>query len=49
MKLSKVDMDNMARRITRDLLCAAGLKNGKKIAAIVKRNLVVEDKRRKNL
>ena len=49
MKLSKVDIDNMAGRITRELLCTAGLKNGKKIAAIVKRNLLAEDTRRKNL
>ncbi len=49
MKLSKVNMDNMAGRITRDLLCTAGLKNGKKIANIVKRSLLAEDKRRKNL
>ncbi len=49
MKLSKVDMDNMAGRITRDLLCCAGLRNAKKIASIVKRNLLAEDKRRKDL
>ncbi len=49
MKLSKVDLDNMAGRITRDLLCCAGLRNAKKITSIVKRSLLAEDKRRKNL
>ncbi len=49
MKLSKNDLDSMARKITRDLLCTAGLKNAKKIASIVKRNLLAEDTRRKDL
>ena len=49
MKLSKVDIDRMAKALTDKLLCTAGLKNAKKIAAQVKRNLLAEDKRRKNL
>ena len=49
MKLSKKDIENMAKAMTDKLLCAAGLKNGKKIAAQVKRNLLAEDKRRKDL
>lgn len=49
MKLSKVDIDRMAESLSDRLLCTAGLKNGKKIAAQVKRNLLAEDKRRKDL
>lgn len=49
MKLSKNNLDNMAKQISDNLLCTAGLKNAKKIAAQVKRNLLVEDKRRKDL
>jgi Holliday junction resolvase RusA-like endonuclease len=49
MKLSKVDIDNMAKALSDKLLCSVGLKNAKKIAAQVKRNLLVETKRRKNL
>lgn len=49
MKLSKVDIDNMAKALTDKLLCAAGLTNAKKIVAKVKKNLVTEYKRRKNL
>lgn len=49
MKLSKVDIDNMAKALSDKLLCSVGLRDGKKIAAQVKRNLLVEDKRRKAL
>ena len=49
MKLSKKDIENMAKALSDKLLCSAGLKNGKKIAAQVKRNLAAESKRRKNL
>jgi len=47
MKLTRVNLDQMAENITRDLLCMAGLKNAKKIVAQVKRNLAAEFKRRK--
>ena len=49
MKLSKVDIDNMAKALSDKLLCSVGLKDAKKIATQVKRNLLAEDKRRKNL
>lgn len=49
MKLSKVDIDRMAKKITDNLLACTGLKNAKKISAIVRRSLLAEDKRRKNL
>lgn len=49
MKLSKVDIDNMAKALSNKLLCSVGLKDAKKIATQVKRNLVAEDKRRKTL
>ena len=49
MKLSKVDIDKMAEKLTDQLLCTAGLANAKKIIAKVKKTLAVEYKRRKNL
>ncbi|MCK4448478.1 MAG: hypothetical protein KAW56_15530 [Candidatus Marinimicrobia bacterium] len=49
MKLSKVDIDKMAEKLTNRLLCTAGLANAKKIVAQVKKNLITEYKRRKNL
>lgn len=49
MKLSKVDIDRMAKALTDKLLASAGLKNAKKIATQIKKNLVAETKRRKNL
>jgi Holliday junction resolvase RusA-like endonuclease len=49
MKLSKVDIDNMAKAVSDKLLCSVGLKDAKKIATQVKRNLLAEDKRRKDL
>lgn len=49
MKLSPKDLSIMAKKEADRLLSMAGLKNGKKIAAEVKRLLLAEDKRRKNL
>lgn len=49
MKLSKNDIDRIAKRISDELLCTAGLKNAKKIVGQIKRNLAAEDKRRKDL
>lgn len=49
MKLSKVDIDNMAKALTDKLLGNPGLKDAKRIVAQVKKNLAVEYKRRKNL
>ena len=49
MKLSKVDINNMAKALSDKLLCSVGLKDAKRVATQVKRNLAAEDKRRKNL
>jgi len=49
MKLTKVNLDNMAEKLTEQLLCTAGLANAKKIVAKVKKNLAAEYKRRKTL
>ena len=49
MKLSKKDIENMAKVLSDKLLCSVGLKDAKKIAAQVKRNLLAENMRRKNL
>jgi len=49
MKLTKNDLDRMAKALSDRLLCTAGLKNAKKIAAQVRRNLLAEDRRRKDL
>ena len=49
MKLSKVDIDNKARKLADGLLANAGLKNAKKIASQIKRYLVAESKRRQKL
>lgn len=49
MKLSKVDIDRMAKALSDRLLCSAGLKDAKKIVAQMRRNLLAEDKRRKKL
>ena len=38
MKLSKVDIDKMAKALSDRLLCSAGLKNGKKVVAQMQRN-----------
>lgn len=49
MKLSKVDIDRMAKTLSDRLLAQAGLANAKRIVVKVKKNLVAESKRRKNL
>jgi len=49
MKLSRVDIDKRIASLTAKLLCDPGLKYAKRIVAGVKRNLVAEYKRRKNL
>ena len=49
MKLSKKDIENMAKSLSDRLLANAGLRNAKKIAAQIKRNLLTEDKRRRDL
>jgi len=49
MKLTAEDCRHKAKRISDDLLCFAGSAKAKKIAAMVKKNLVAEYKRRKNL
>lgn len=49
MKLSKVDIDNMAKALSDKLLCSAGLANAKRIVVQVKKNLAAEYRRRKNL
>ena len=48
MKLSKVDIDNMAKALSDKLLASPGLKDAKKIVNQVKKNLAAEYKRRKN-
>lgn len=49
MKLTKNDIDNMAKKMSDNLLCTAGLANAKRIVVQVKKNLAAEFKRRKNL
>ncbi|KKN56252.1 hypothetical protein LCGC14_0573970 [marine sediment metagenome] len=49
MKLSKKNVENMAKTESDKLLCSVGLKDAKKIATQVKRNLAAESTRRKNL
>lgn len=49
MKLSKVNIDNMARALTDKLLVCPGLRDAKRIIVQVKKNLVAEYRRRKNL
>ena len=49
MKLSKKDIENIAKALSDKLLMGEGLKNAKKIAAQVKRNLAAETTRRKKL
>ena len=49
MKMSKADMNHKAKKVSDDLLCCAGLKNAKKIAILVKKNLLAEQRRRKAL
>ena len=49
MKLSKVDIDKMAEKLSDKLLCGVGLSDAKRIVVKVKKNLVAEYRRRKNL
>ena len=49
MKLSKNDIDNMAKALSDRLLCSAGLKDAKKVVAQMRRNLLAENTRRKKL
>ena len=49
MKLSKANIDNMAKVLTDKLLASPGLKDAKRIVNQVKKNLVAEYKRRKDL
>ena len=49
MKLSKVDIDKRIKSLTMRLLGDPGLRYARKIIAGVKKNLVTEYKRRKNL
>lgn len=49
MKISKIEMENKAKRTSDHLLMWAGLKKAKTIATMVKKNLAVEYKRRKGL
>jgi hypothetical protein len=47
MKLTKNDIDKKAERITFDLICTCGLKNAKKVAMQIRRNLKAEEVKRK--
>ena len=49
MKLSKISIDKIAKTMSNSLLCSVGLKDAKKIAAQIKRNLLAEDERRRDL
>ena len=49
MKLSKVNIDKMAEKLTQRLLGDPGLKDAKRLIVQVKKNLATEYKRRKNL
>lgn len=49
MKMSAFSIDNIAKSIADQLLCTVGLQKAKKIAGQVKRNLLAEDRRRKEL
>ena len=49
MKLSKVNIDNMARALTNKLLGNPGLRDAKRIIVQVKKNLTAEYKRRKSM
>ena len=49
MKLSKIDIDNKARKLADGLLANAGLNNAKKIAVQIKKYLAAETKRRRDL
>ena len=49
MKISKIELENKAKKISDELLCFVGLSNAKKIVLMVKKNLVIEYNRRKKL
>lgn len=49
MILTKKNLDKIADKITRDLLCNPGLKYAIRVVTTVKKNLQAEKKRRKNL
>ncbi len=49
MKLSKVNIDKMAKALSDRLLMGEGLINAKKIINQVKKNLLAENTRRKKL
>lgn len=49
MKLSKTNIDYMAKALTDKLLASPGLKDAKRIVNQVKKNLAAEYKRRRNL
>jgi hypothetical protein len=49
MKRSKKELEIKTKAITIDLLCWAGLKNAKKVALGVRRSLLAEENRRKEL
>lgn len=49
MKLSKTDVDNMAKTLSDRLMCSAGLRDAKKVVAQMRRNLSTENERRKKL
>lgn len=48
MKLTKQEINQKAKIVPDDLLCTCGLRDGKKVAMQVKRNLLIEENRRKN-
>ena len=49
MILTKKNLDKIADKLTRDLLCDPGLKYAIKVVNAIKKNLQAEKKRRKNL
>lgn len=49
MKIAKRELENKATRIMDNLLMWCGLNNAKKVAGMVKKNLIVEYKKRKEL
>jgi hypothetical protein len=49
MILTKKNLDKIADKVTRDLLCDPGLKYAIRVVTTVKKNLQAEKQRRKNL
>jgi hypothetical protein len=49
MKRSKIEIDKKIKSVTTDLLCWGSLKYAKKVSIGVRRNLKVEENRRKQL